>query len=316
MSVSVGGVEVTEISFPPLAPGEQSARPVHYRIPDLPTGRHNTEFTVRIQGKTISKNNYPGTFFNRKALPLSKQNRRILLLPEKDSGLEKILDLLGLEYRISPEIPEHFSGVVVLTGRNSSGIREKIVGTAIQKGLRILLLELQVPPDLLPGRLIAPLYPDTTELVLPSHPVFRNLSDDDFRMWNSTSERFSDRTLLSLGFYPFHEGALLMKQAQNSRRLMAAGEFQAFGGMRIVAGDGRIISAEAGGCPIDDDRTYGLATITFLLHGGDDLYLGEGVEEVTEYPVDIYDMMMDYILSETAAGRDIRYHTDGRIEIR
>ena len=97
---------------------------------------------------------------------------------------------------------------------------------------------------------------------------------------------------------------------------MAAGEFQAFGGMRIVAGDGRIISAEAGGCPIDDDRTYGLATITFLLHGGDDLYLGEGVEEVTEYPVDIYDMMMDYILSETAAGRDIRYHTDGRIEIR
>lgn len=225
VSVSVGGVEVTEISFPPLAPGEQSARSVHYRIPDLPSGRHNTEFTVRIQGKTISKNNYPGTFFNRKALPLSKQNRLMLLLPEKDSGLEKILDLLGLEYRISPEIPEHFSGVVVLTGRNSSGIREKIVGTAIQKGLRILLLELQETPDLLPGRLIAPLYPDTAELVLPSHPVFRNLSDDDFRMWNSTSERFSDRTLLSLGFYPFHEGALLMKQAQNSRRLMAAGEF-------------------------------------------------------------------------------------------
>ena len=97
---------------------------------------------------------------------------------------------------------------------------------------------------------------------------------------------------------------------------MAAGNFQALGGIRAVAEDGKIVSAEAGGEPIDDDRVYGLATITFLLHGGDDLFLGEGVEEVTEYPVDIYDAMMDWITSETAAGRDITYRKDGRVVIR
>ena len=97
---------------------------------------------------------------------------------------------------------------------------------------------------------------------------------------------------------------------------MAAGGFQVLGGLRVTAEDGRIVSAEVGGRPIDDDTTYGLATITFLLHGGDDLYLGEGVEEVIEYPVDIYDVMIRYVESETAAGRDIEYHNDGRIVIR
>ena len=97
---------------------------------------------------------------------------------------------------------------------------------------------------------------------------------------------------------------------------MAARNFQALGGIRVVAEDGKIVSAEVGGEPIEDDRVYGLATITFLLHGGDDLFLGEGVEEVTEYPVDIYDAMMDWITSETAAGRDITYRKDGRVVIR
>lgn len=97
---------------------------------------------------------------------------------------------------------------------------------------------------------------------------------------------------------------------------MAAGNFQALGGIRVVAEGGKIVSAEVGGKPIEDDRVYGLATITFLLHGGDDLFLGEGVEEVTEYPVDIYDAMMDWITSETAAGRDISYRKDGRVVIR
>lgn len=226
VAVSVGGIKVTEIVYPPLLPGEQTAQPVHYRIPDLPSGRHLTEFRVRIQGKSVSENRYPGTFFNRRDLPLSARERRMILLPEKDPGLEKILQSLGLKYCISPGIPEHFAGVAVVTGRTASALKEKIVGDAVRKGCRLLLLELRESPDLLPGRLISPLYPDTAELVLPSHPVFRDLSDDDFRMWNSVSEKFSDRTLFSHGFYPFHEGALLMKEAQNSRRLMAAGEFR------------------------------------------------------------------------------------------
>lgn len=97
---------------------------------------------------------------------------------------------------------------------------------------------------------------------------------------------------------------------------MAAGSFQVLGGIRVVAENGRIVSAEVGGEPLDDEKIYGLATITFLLHGGDDLFLGENVETVVEYPVDIYDAMMDYITAETAAGKDITYGTDGRVVIR
>lgn len=97
---------------------------------------------------------------------------------------------------------------------------------------------------------------------------------------------------------------------------MAEGGFQVLGGLRVVAENGRIVSAEVGGEPLEDEKIYGLATITFLLHGGDDLFLGENVEESVEYPVDIYDVMMDYITAETEAGRDITYGTDGRVVIR
>ena len=34
------------------------------------------------------------------------------------------------------------------------------------------------------------------------------------------------------------------------------------------------------------------------------------------FAVDIYDAMMDWITSETAAGRDITYRKDGRVVIR
>ncbi len=123
-----------------------------------------------------------------------------------------------------------------------------------------------------------------------------------------------------MSMFPF-KNSLVYVSMKGSRlreilEAMAADRFQVLGGIRVVAEDGRIVSAEVGGEPLDDGRIYGLATITFLLHGGDDLCLGENVEEVVEYPVDIYDAMMDYIKSETAAGRDITYGTDGRVVIR
>lgn len=96
---------------------------------------------------------------------------------------------------------------------------------------------------------------------------------------------------------------------------MAATRFQVLGGVRVVARDGKLVSAEIGGEPIDDDKVYGLATITFLLDGGDDLSLSRNALEVVEYPEMIYDVMIDVVRRETAAGRDIVYHTDGRVQI-
>lgn len=98
---------------------------------------------------------------------------------------------------------------------------------------------------------------------------------------------------------------------------MAATQFQVIGGMKVVAENGRIVSVEIGGEPLDDDKVYGLATISFLLNGGDDLYLGKNALEIHNLEnVDISDVMMEYVENETSAGRPVQYSTDGRVIIR
>lgn len=98
---------------------------------------------------------------------------------------------------------------------------------------------------------------------------------------------------------------------------MAASRFQVLGGVRVVAEDGKLVSAEIGGAPIDDDAVYGLATISFLLAGGDGLSLGQNAVSVSVYDdVDVIDAILEHINAETAAGRPIEYHTDGRVIVK
>lgn len=95
---------------------------------------------------------------------------------------------------------------------------------------------------------------------------------------------------------------------------LAESKMEVIGGMKIVVSkDRKLVSCKVGGKPIDDSKIYGLATISFLLNGGDGLDLGEGMEDVIDIPVDIYDVMLDYVKAETAAGRPITYKTDGRV---
>ena len=97
---------------------------------------------------------------------------------------------------------------------------------------------------------------------------------------------------------------------------MAATRVQVLGGVRIVVSDGRLVSATIGGEPLDDDRVYGVATISFLLDGGDNLHVGRNALEIINYDdINIIDIMLEYIHAETAAGREISYSTDGRVKI-
>jgi 2',3'-cyclic-nucleotide 2'-phosphodiesterase (5'-nucleotidase family) len=97
---------------------------------------------------------------------------------------------------------------------------------------------------------------------------------------------------------------------------MAATRFQVLGGVRVVAEDGRLVSVEIDGQPLDDEKVYGLATVNFLLYGGDGLKLAEDALELVRYDVDVIDVVLDYVYEETAAGRPIEYRTDGRVIIR
>ena len=98
---------------------------------------------------------------------------------------------------------------------------------------------------------------------------------------------------------------------------MAEGRFQVLGGVRVVAENGKLVSAEIGGEPLQDDKVYGLATISFLLSGGDGLTLEQNALSITVFDnVDIIDAVLEYVNAETAAGRPITYETDGRVVVK
>lgn len=96
---------------------------------------------------------------------------------------------------------------------------------------------------------------------------------------------------------------------------MAAGKFQVLGGCEVVAEDGKLVSAKIGGEPLDDSKWYGVATISFLLEGGDGLYLANNSRNMQIYDIDIIDIVLDKVGKLTEAGKPIEYHTDGRVKI-
>jgi 2',3'-cyclic-nucleotide 2'-phosphodiesterase (5'-nucleotidase family) len=71
-----------------------------------------------------------------------------------------------------------------------------------------------------------------------------------------------------LSMFPFKNQLVYVEHTGRQLRQileeMAARRFQVLGGVRVVAEGGKLVSAEIGGEPIDDDKVYGLATISFL----------------------------------------------------
>ena len=113
--------------------------------------------------------------------------------------------------------------------------------------------------------------------------------------------------------YVEHKG----KEIRKILEQMAAGRFEVLGGVRVVAEDGKLVSAEIGGEPIDDEKVYGLATISFLLTGGDGLTLADNALSVTVFEnEDIIDAVLAHVNAATAAGRPIEYKMDGRVTVK
>lgn len=124
-----------------------------------------------------------------------------------------------------------------------------------------------------------------------------------------------------LSMFPFKNQLVYVehsgKQIRAILESMAAGRFQVLGGVRVVADNGKLVSVEIDGEPLDDDKTYGMATISFLLGGGDGLSLDENALSLTVYEdVQIIDAVLEHVHAETAAGRPIEYETDGRVIIK
>ena len=123
-----------------------------------------------------------------------------------------------------------------------------------------------------------------------------------------------------LSMFPFKNTVLYIEHKGSTiRRIlegMAANSFQVLGGVKVVAENGRLLSVEIDGEPLDDEKVYGLATNSFLLHGGDGLYLADDSLYMKDFGIYVIDLVLNYIKTETEAGRPLSSSTDGRITIR
>ena len=87
---------------------------------------------------------------------------------------------------------------------------------------------------------------------------------------------------------------------------MATRKFEAVSGATIEVTGGKITSVLIGEEPLDDGKVYDVATISFLLNGGDGYYLAEASQEVNDLGVVIYDAVMEHINACAAAGRPLK----------
>lgn len=123
-----------------------------------------------------------------------------------------------------------------------------------------------------------------------------------------------------LSMFPFkntvvyleHKGTVIRKLLEG----MAADSFQVLGGVRVVAENGKLVSVEIDGEPLDDDKIYGVVTNSFLLNGGDGLHLASDAVVIKDLEVLVCDMILEYVKAETAAGRHITGSADGRVIIK
>jgi 2',3'-cyclic-nucleotide 2'-phosphodiesterase (5'-nucleotidase family) len=89
---------------------------------------------------------------------------------------------------------------------------------------------------------------------------------------------------------------------------------QVLGGVKFVVKDGEILELLVGGEPVDDDRIYNVATIDFLLTGGDGIFSGRQFEETLESEQLVFDFIIDYVRELAATGQPIAKERDGRVD--
>lgn len=94
---------------------------------------------------------------------------------------------------------------------------------------------------------------------------------------------------------------------------LAEYRMEAVGGVKVTVKDHKLLDLEVGGEPLDDDRIYGVATIDFLLNGGDDIFVSRNARELIQTEITIYDAMEAYVARLKEEGKPIEYKTDGRV---
>lgn len=94
---------------------------------------------------------------------------------------------------------------------------------------------------------------------------------------------------------------------------MARKGVQPVGGVRFKVRDGLVESLEIGGQPLDTAATYGVATVDFLLDGGDSLYVARNARELIITDCLLRDAVLPYCRELGSRGEPLEYSMDGRV---
>lgn len=94
-----------------------------------------------------------------------------------------------------------------------------------------------------------------------------------------------------------------------------AGKIQVVGGVKITVKESRVSELLVGGEPLDPEKIYGIASLDFLLNGGDDIYISRYAESHILTDINIYDAVLEYVRKNTANGKMIEKVADNRIVV-
>ncbi len=96
---------------------------------------------------------------------------------------------------------------------------------------------------------------------------------------------------------------------------LAETQMQAVSGVQLVVRNHKLESAKVGGEPLDDKKTYGVATINFLLTGGDGLFIAKNALELIDSGVYVKDALIPYIQRLTRESTSIDGKLDDRVAV-
>lgn len=170
----------------------------------------------------------------------------------------------------------------------------------------------------------------------PESPLSNWVADAALQACQSFSRKYVDMAVVNLGGIRIDmpEGDVLMDdivsmfpfknyycvaelRGSDVRALLEqlAGGIQPVAGVKMVVKDGKLVSAEIGGKPLDDSRTYRVGTLDFLLDGGDGLYVARNAKSLMISDLKVSDWMVSYVKLLTGSGEGVCAKNDGRVVV-
>lgn len=124
-----------------------------------------------------------------------------------------------------------------------------------------------------------------------------------------------------LSVFPFDNRIIILEiQGKYITRLIEnfaeRNRVEALSGVELVINKHEVEKFLIGGMPVDNDKTYRLATIDFLFKGGDSVYTLKYASGAMETGIILRDAVIDYIKNLTANGKDVDATEDARVIIK